>query len=123
FTGNVRFEPAHCLPDYQSFIEAGLASSDSPFVAFDPAKITCLDLPAPFQDLPQQTPLTGSATFRYKPPKTFGGEIYLHGMWYEPFWIPNLAIASPGLSISITLVDGPYGIQIPVPTSLGLNGD
>ncbi len=123
FTGNVLFQPNHCLPDYQSFVEAGLASDDSPFVAFDPSKIRCLDLPAPFRAMPQQTTLTGKATFRYRPPKEFGGEIYLHGMWYEPFWIPNIGIASPGMTLDIRLVDGPYGIQIPVPTSLGVNGD
>ncbi|MFO0745302.1 MAG: hypothetical protein U1F43_06430 [Myxococcota bacterium] len=123
FTGSVLFQPNHCIPDYQSFVEAGLASDQSPFEAFDPAKIKCLDLPAPFRAMPQQTALTGSATLRYMPPKEFGGEIYLHGMWYEPFFIPNLGIASPGLTVDIRLVDGPYGVQIPVPTSLGVNGD
>ncbi len=123
FSGSALFEPAHCLPDYQSFIEAGLESNDSPFEAFDPSKIKCLDLPVPFRDLPQQAPLRGTASFRYRPPKEFGGEISLQGMWYEPFWIPNVGIASPGLTIDIRLIDGPYGVQIPVPTSLGVNGD
>ncbi|MCA9516089.1 MAG: hypothetical protein KC635_14190, partial [Myxococcales bacterium] len=123
FTGDVLFEPNHCIPDYQSFVEAGLASDQSPLEAFDPAKITCLDLPAPFRAMPQQTPLRGTASFRYKPPKEFGGDIALTGIWYEPFWIPNLAISNPGFTVSIRLVTLPYGIQAPVPTSFGVAGD
>ncbi|MBT9561002.1 MAG: hypothetical protein IV100_33570, partial [Myxococcales bacterium] len=122
FTGSVLFEPSHCIPDYESFVKAGLASDQSPFVAFDPAKIECLDLPAPFLDRPQQQPLKGTARLRYKPETEFGGEISLQGVWYEPFWVPNLAVASPGITLNIRLINTPYG-PIPAPTSLGINGD
>ncbi|PKN53991.1 MAG: hypothetical protein CVU56_28915, partial [Deltaproteobacteria bacterium HGW-Deltaproteobacteria-14] len=119
FFGSVLFQPSHCLPDYA----AAFAPDASPFKAFDPSLITCLDLPAPFKAIPQQRPLTGTARFKYVPPKTFGGEISLNGMWYEPFWAPNVGIANPGLTAEVRLQTGPYGIQIPIPQSLGVNGD
>ena len=67
---------------------------------------------AAFKPSNQDAPIDGTVKMKYTPPTTLGGTMFLNGRWYEPFGLPKIVVANPGVTFDIL-----FAGQFPTPQS------